>query len=100
MMHSVTAEVGDSGCSLRIGMPEPWSQCQVQPALPPWSPPHGGLRDPTSVSGDQLNTAWVTWGQAGSPVDVSEGRPRRNPCLRTPPARARPPPPATQTPKY
>lgn len=61
--------------------------------------PGRDARSRQRFTGDQLNTAWVTWGHTISPMDASEGRPRRNPSEPPQHALARPPP-ATQTPKY
>lgn len=46
------------------------------------------------LTGDQLNSVWVMWGHAISPMDALEGRPRRNPSeppsTRSPARRRRP----------
>lgn len=99
-MHRVTMGVGDSGCSLGIRVPEPVPG--PARAAVARSPPQGGLRGPTGASGVELNTAWVTWSQAGSSWMHRKDILAEIPASEAPSTRlpARPPPPATQTPKY
>lgn len=97
-MHGVSAELGDQS------LPRRWGEGAVEPVPgPAQSPPQGGLPGTSSASGAQLNARQVMRGRANSPAD---GRSRRDGLPETPslpphpPARARPPPPAPQMPKY